>query len=223
MVNVSVKEQCYLKNPAETKLGERIIGASVQLIAELGFEKFTFKRLAAKIGSTEASVYRYFENKHKLLLYLIAWYWTWRFHQLKALTDDIEEPNEKLKKIIHFLCKPVEVDSNFDYINEVELQEIIVAESIKTLHTKDVDDDRKHGYFSAFKDFIHFISDCMQSINPSYPYCHNLASMLIDNIQEQKFNIVHFSTISNLNHKKTESDLQAFFSHLIFSTLKSTI
>lgn len=44
MASVSVKEQCYLKNPAETKLGERIIGASVQLIAELGFEKFTDRK-----------------------------------------------------------------------------------------------------------------------------------------------------------------------------------
>jgi AcrR family transcriptional regulator len=223
MANVSVIEQCYLKNPAETKLGERIIGASVQLIAELGFEKFTFKRLANHIGSAEASVYRYFENKHKLLLYLIAWYWAWRFQQLEKLTAHITNPNLKLESIINFLCKPVEVDSDIAYINEVELQEIIVAESIKTIHTKEVDDDRKHGYFASFKKFIHFISDCMLTINPEYPYCHNLATMLIDNVQEQQFNFLHFTTLSDLSVKKTEKDLQNFFSHLIFATLKPDV
>lgn len=223
MANISVKEQCYLKNPAETKLGERIIGASVQLIAQLGFEKFTFKRLATHIASTEASVYRYFENKHKLLLYLIAWYWTWRFRQLQKITATESNPELKLKLVIGFLCKPVEVDRDIAYINEVELQEIIVSESIKTIHTKEVDDDRKHGYFASFKQCIHFISDCMADINPSYPYCHNLAAMLMDNVQEQQFNFLHFTTLSDLSIKKTEKDLQSFFTHLIFSTLKTEL
>lgn len=221
MSKIVVKEKCYLKNPTETKLGERIIGASIQLIAELGFERFTFKRLAINIGSTEASVYRYFENKHKLLLYLIAWYWHWRYNQLLSITSHITDPEEKLRKIIAFLCKAVEIDSTISHINEIELQEIVVAESIKTLHTKEVDDDRQHGYFASFKQFIHFVSDSMQPINPNYRYCHNLASMLIDNVQEQKFNSLHFTTLSDLNAQRVETDLQSFFTHLIFSTLKS--
>ena len=37
-------------------------------------EEFTFRKLAQKINTTEASVYRYFENKHRLLIYILAWY-----------------------------------------------------------------------------------------------------------------------------------------------------
>ena len=51
-------------------------------MVEIGFESFTFKKLAAKIESTEASVYRYFENKHKLLIYLVSWYWNWVEYRL---------------------------------------------------------------------------------------------------------------------------------------------
>ncbi|MDH5608082.1 MAG: TetR/AcrR family transcriptional regulator, partial [Cyclobacteriaceae bacterium] len=41
------------------------------MIAQIGFERFNFKKLSTTINSTEASVYRYFKNKHQLLDYLI--------------------------------------------------------------------------------------------------------------------------------------------------------
>ena len=56
------------------------------MIDQLGFEQFTFKKLARAIGSTEASVYRYFDNKHRLLTYLIAWYWKWMEYQINYRT-----------------------------------------------------------------------------------------------------------------------------------------
>jgi AcrR family transcriptional regulator len=71
----------YLRDPQQTELGQKIINASVVLIDTLGFEQFTFKKLAEEIDSTEASIYRYFENKHRLLLYLVGWYWTWLEYQ----------------------------------------------------------------------------------------------------------------------------------------------
>ncbi|MFZ9029367.1 MAG: TetR/AcrR family transcriptional regulator, partial [Crocinitomicaceae bacterium] len=76
-VSISVNENVFLKDPTSTELGRKIVRASIDLIDELGFEDFTFKKLALAIGSTEASVYRYFENKHNLLAYLTMWYWGW--------------------------------------------------------------------------------------------------------------------------------------------------
>lgn len=40
------------------------------MIYKTGYEAFTFKKLAEDIGTTEAGIYRYFENKYKLLVYL---------------------------------------------------------------------------------------------------------------------------------------------------------
>ena len=67
----------YLKNPLETALGRKIIKHSIELMQDQGLDGFTFKKLANQIGSNESSIYRYFENKHKLLLYLISYYWRW--------------------------------------------------------------------------------------------------------------------------------------------------
>ncbi len=76
-VKFKMNEHLYLRNPDESDLGRRIITNSVRMIGEMGFESFTFKKLATEIETTEASVYRYFENKHRLLVYLITWYWSW--------------------------------------------------------------------------------------------------------------------------------------------------
>ena len=70
---IKLQHELFLRDPQETELGKKIIEQGILLIDKLGFEEFTFKKLASKIGSTEASVYRYFENKHRLLMYLTAW------------------------------------------------------------------------------------------------------------------------------------------------------
>ncbi|MGA1435671.1 MAG: TetR/AcrR family transcriptional regulator, partial [Candidatus Kapaibacteriota bacterium] len=64
-----------IKNPRQTELGRSILFHGINMISEVGFEDFTFKKLGNAIGSPEASIYRYFENKHKFLLYVNALYW----------------------------------------------------------------------------------------------------------------------------------------------------
>jgi len=68
-LQVSLNSNLYLKDPKSTELGERIVQRGMEMIDELGLEQFTFRKLANDIGTTETSVYRYFLNKHRLLLY----------------------------------------------------------------------------------------------------------------------------------------------------------
>ena len=69
-IKIQVNPKTYVKDPETSDLGKKIIKNSILLIDEIGFEEFTFKKLGEKIGSNESSIYRYFENKHKLLVYL---------------------------------------------------------------------------------------------------------------------------------------------------------
>jgi len=43
---IPVLAQIAIRNPQATNLGQRIIEGSINLIDELGFENFTFKKLA---------------------------------------------------------------------------------------------------------------------------------------------------------------------------------
>ena len=76
-LHIQLNEKIYLKNPSSSDLGNRIVSESVLMIDELGLEQFNFKKLATRLNTTESSIYRYFDNKHKLLIYHVSWFWTW--------------------------------------------------------------------------------------------------------------------------------------------------
>jgi len=90
-LKISVPDKIFIKDPESSDLGKRIIEHSILLIDEIGFDSFTFKKLGVKIGSNESSIYRYFESKHKLLLYLTSWYWAWIEYQLVFAPPSIQD------------------------------------------------------------------------------------------------------------------------------------
>ena len=147
MIQLVLNDKYFLRDPQHTELGVKIVRHSILMIDELGFEQFTFKKLAQAIGSTEASVYRYYDNKHKLLIYLIAWYWKWMEYQIDYRTNNVADARERLKLALQTVCRPVEEDPSFAHINEAILHRIVVAESNKTYLTKRVDEDNKEGLF----------------------------------------------------------------------------
>ena len=144
-VSIQLKVKSFIRDPNDTDLGRKIIENSILLIDQLGFEAFTFKKLASIIDSTEASVYRYFENKHKLLIYLISWYWSWLEYRLNVEFLKVHKPEQKLDFFLKVITTPGNVDSEFKFVNGVALHRIVVSESPKAFLTKDVDADNKDG------------------------------------------------------------------------------
>ena len=104
-ITITVNDKLYVKNPETSALGKKIIENSILLIDEIGFENFTFKKLGEIIGSNESSIYRYFESKHKLLLYLSSWYWGWMEYKLVFASSNISDKNEKLNRAIQINVK----------------------------------------------------------------------------------------------------------------------
>jgi len=88
-LQIIMNEKLFLRNPQLTDLGRKILLHSIQLIHKNGFESFTFKKLAEDIGTTEAGIYRYFENKHRLLIYITAWYWSWLEYRVTIFTQNM--------------------------------------------------------------------------------------------------------------------------------------
>lgn len=153
-LQIKMNEALFLRNPESSELGKNILKHSIQLIYKTGFESFTFKKLAEDIGTTEAGIYRYFENKHKLLLYLTAWYWGWLEFQISFQTNNINDPADKLKRVIKLLATAVEDDEQINYINEGLLHQIIIAEGSKAYLTKQVEEDNKQLFLNPTKTFV---------------------------------------------------------------------
>lgn len=198
---ITVNEKLYVKDPETSDLGKRILQNSIFLIDEIGFEAFTFKKLGDKIQSNESSIYRYFPNKHKLLVYLSSWYWSWVEYNLVLATNNIENPIEKLSKAIKIVTQKIEDDPKTPHIDESILNKIIVAEFTKTLLTKEVDEENKEGFFSVYKRVIYRLIEMIEAANPKYPYAKSLASTIIEGTLHQNYLKDHFKTITNLSDK----------------------
>ena len=216
-ITISVNEKLYVKNPETSDLGKKIIENSILLIDEIGFEHFTFKKLGEKIGSNESSIYRYFESKQKLLLYLTSWYWGWIEYKLVFATNNIENPLEKLKKAIIVVTEKIEDDSTTLHVNESILNKIIIAEYIKTLLTKDIDDENKDGSFLTYKRVINRIIEMIEKVNHNYEFPKSLASSIVDGAMHQHFLKEHLKTITDCNDDITPTH---FYINLIENTLR---
>ena len=207
----------YSKNPNSSELGRRIVSASIELIDELGFEAFTFKKLGQHIGSNESSIYRYFDSKHMLLLYLICWYWSWVEYKLVFAISNVNSPKVRLEEAIKILTKEVIVDNSFSYINEVILHKIIVAESSKAYHTKEVDAENKKGYFKAYKRVVQRVSDLVIENNSKFEFPHMLVSSVIEGAHKQRFFSEHLPSLTDT--KKGRDSIVNFYTELIFKVI----
>lgn len=214
---ISVPEKIYIKDPETSILGKNIIEHSILLINDIGFDNFNFKKLGIIIASNESSIYRYFESKHKLLLYLTSWYWAWIEYQLVFETNNLSNDQEKLLKAIEIVTRSIKEDSTYSHINEVILNKIIINENSKSFLTKDVDQENKAGYFEVYKGIVHRLKEMILAVNPNYAFASSLASTLIDASLHQHFLKDHFSSITDCN---TSEDPTKFLSDLTINTLK---
>jgi AcrR family transcriptional regulator len=202
-LKIQVNDKIYVKDPETSSLGRKIIQESILLIDEIGFENFTFKKLGERIGSNESSIYRYFESKHKLLVYLCSWYWGWMECRLALYTTNIVDPMEKLKRAITIITEKIQDDSTTLHINEAVLNKIIIAEFTKTLLTKEVDEENKEGFFLVYKRVINQMIDIIQEVNPDYNYAKSLASSIVEGSLHQHFLKDHLKTITNCNENNS--------------------
>ncbi|MFD2543543.1 TetR/AcrR family transcriptional regulator [Lacinutrix gracilariae] len=216
-LKINVPEKIYLKDPESSKLGRRIIEQSILLIDEIGFDSYTFKKLGVKIGSNESSIYRYFESKHKLLLYLTSWYWAWIEYQLVFATHNITDEKLQLQKAIEVVTRSIKEDNTFLYINEVVLNRIVINEYSKSYLTKEVDTENKEGYFIVYKRLVTRLRDMMIKINPKYKYASTLASTVVEGALHQHFLKEHFKSITDCDATTTPTQ---FFTELTFNALK---
>jgi len=199
--DISIPEGLFLKAPFESKLGRSIISNSIILMDEIGFEAFTFKKLANKMGSNETSLYRYFENKHFLLLYLVVWYWNWVSYLIDYNTKNIIDPNRKLDLIIDNFVDATKENPSVDFVNEKILHRIIISESAKAYHTKNIDEENKHGFYHSYKSLIQKVADVILEIDPKFPYPHSFASTLFEMANNEIYFAQHLPRLTDIKVK----------------------
>jgi AcrR family transcriptional regulator len=219
-LRIDLNEKLYLRDPQATDLGRRLVAESVLLIDEIGFEQFTFKKLAQRMESTEASLYRYFENKHKLLVYLVSWHWAWLRYQIRFHTHNVPDARERLRLILGILTQAHEDDPATTQLDEAALYRIVVHEASKSYLTRDVDGDNREGLFREYKQLAAGIVAVVQEINPAYAYPHALVSTLLESARKQLFFAQHLPSLTDAATRDAASNnIHTFLEQLAFATL----
>jgi AcrR family transcriptional regulator len=216
---VKMNANLYLRDPEGTDIGKQIIKIAVQMIADLGYEQFTFKKLAIEMNSTEATVYRYFENKHRLLIYLIDWYWSFIEFQVIFQLNNIKSAEEKIIKLIDILVWEDNATDVFSELDQQSLYYIAIAEGSKTYLSKDVDENNKELLFKPYKDLCARIALLFKEYNPTYKYPASLASTLVETAHMQYYFMQHLPRLSDCSKKKNPKDIEAYLEHFVFGAL----
>ena len=219
-IQITLNERLYVRDPQETLLGKKIIKHSILLIDEIGFEAFTFKKLAHRMHSTEASVYRYFENKHMLLLFLVSWFWEWVNYLIDINSKNITDPKQKLTIIISTMVFASKENPSIEYVNESVLHRIIIAEGAKTYHTKLVDSENKEGLFRNYKNLVDKVSSVILAIKPDFQYPRALASNLFEMANNHIYFGKHLPRLTDVSVEEEDFDeVESMLEYFAFTML----
>ncbi|HEY0654385.1 MAG TPA: TetR/AcrR family transcriptional regulator [Chryseosolibacter sp.] len=218
----NVSEKLYLRDPQKSAVGQAIIRHSVALIDRDGFDNITFKKLAEAIDSTEATIYRYFENKFRLLQYLIVWHWTSVNFEIDYHVNNIAAPQDKLKICLQVLAgmrKPF----NATIIDQQALNRVVIAEFDKFYLSKTIDRDYEEGLLDPFNETCQRIAALVKQINPKYPFPHSLISTAINAARHQVYFSKHLPQLCDIkNDERTLHDrLYKFLEGFVLTTIKA--
>lgn len=216
-IQIQICGKVYLKDPQSSELGKKIIAHSIDMIEELGFDLFTFRKLSKELSTSEASIYRYFESKHKLLGYLTAWYWNWLELRLLFLLANVSSPTERLRRAISLFTEQVENEASTTHVNEQKLHRIVIAESSKVYLTKDVDMDNSEGFYAGYAQLVNRVSEVIKEINPDYKYPHMLVSTVIEGAHYQRYFAAHIPHLTD--QLRDEDSTASFFTDLVFNAI----
>jgi AcrR family transcriptional regulator len=218
-IQIKVNDKIYLKDPESSEIGKNIIREGAEMINEMGLEAFTFKKLAIVLSTTESTIYRYFENKQKLLMYLISWYWGWLEYEMVLSSINIADANERLKNTIETICNPLKNKMDHEYFKLEALHGIIVEESLKAFLTKNVDFDNETGLFANYKRIHDRLIGHIREINSQYKFANTLASVIIESVNQQRFIARHFPKLTDIDREGEK--LSGFLFNMVISTILS--
>ncbi len=219
-VTFKVNEKIYLRDPESSELGKLIVKTAIDLIYSIGFEHFTFKKLATETKSTEATIYRYFENKHRLLLYIINWYWSYLEFLLLFQLQHIQDPKTKLGAIIQLLTHELPESAGKSDYNKKLLNHIVIAESSKVFLVKEVLAINKHEVFKPYKDLCGQIAEVIHAYNPSFQYPKSLSSTIVESAHQQQFFCTFLPRLTDIDSKNKQEYTLHFLQDMVFKVLR---
>ena len=200
VVRIAPNPELSLRDPQGTELGRRILRHGIIALHELGLEDFTFRKLAAAAGCTEASIYRYFRSKYQLLRYLVAYYWDWVHCLINAAIAEEIAPRARLRAALRALTHPMQANPDVPHIDEPLLHRLVLTEGTKAYHTRHVDAANDRGLFLGYKSLTEELARLILAVDPGFPYPRALGSSLFEMAHNHVYFAEHLPRLTDLAH-----------------------
>lgn len=218
-VQLRVDPKFHVKDPATSELGQAIVGQGILLLDELGYEAFTFRKLAERIGTTEASIYRYFKSKHRLLLYVTEWYWNWMEYRIVLATANVTDARERLRLALRELTRRIVRDELIPHVDEEALYRVVVAESSKVYLHRDVTEENRKGLFLSYKRLCRHVADLIEAVSPKYRYPVALVSTVVESSHLQRYFSEHLPRLTDVDRRRPDASTTEFLTEMVFRAI----
>ncbi len=216
----TLSSDLYLKDPLSSEVGKKILSVGAKLILDMGLESFTAKKLAIAASTTEATVYKYFPNKQRLLQYYFQLYWTWLEQQIKVFTAIETDPEEKLRKAVRVVGQIPAVAADPGLVSKEDLRNLVILEGSKAYHHIQVDEDNAKKLFAPFKSVVKLLADMIVTVSPKHPFPFALATTLIEMAHSLEFYQEHLPSLTDFPKDQQNQKLTEFLIQILFNSLK---
>lgn len=197
-IDIDISKNLSIKDPFSSELGKKIVINGLSLINHYGFEDFNFKKLAVACSTTEASVYRYFNNKVQLLAFLTAYYWNWTEYLTELYCNAAKSPKAKLTVLINVICNHEISPENINGIQYNDLHQLINCEWQKLIYNKETKLIPANAAFEDYKRFKKMASAILTDLNKNLKEPQAIITTIIITANTQLFFSKKFQTLSSI-------------------------
>ena len=134
----------------------------------------------------------------------MVWYWNWVSYLIDYNSKNITDPNLKLDLIIDNFVDATKENPSIEFINEKILHRVMISESSKSYHTKNIDEENKQGFYLSYKALIQKVADVILEIDPKFPYPHSFASNLFEMANNEIFFAEHLPRLTDVKVKNED-------------------
>jgi AcrR family transcriptional regulator len=205
-----------LRDPEQTELGRAMLVGGLQLMNEIGLEALTFRKLAAEIGSTEVTLYKYFPNKQRLLQYYFQLYWLWLRQVCGHEVERSRDAHDALRRSIEAICGVWPKDLPPLQLDAAALRLLVIEEGMKSYLHKNVDADNARRLFAPYKELSAFLAGRLTACRRSVPMPRSFATTVIEMAHSLPFAMEHLPSLTELSSRK---DLKQLSRHLFHRTV----
>lgn len=184
------------------------------MMNDLGLEAFTFKKLTERAECTEATIYKYFPNKQRLLQYYFQLYWMWLDTHCQQEGRTFADPWTRVQGDIRALCGLWTEGAMAAQLDPVALRSLVIVEGSKSYLHRNVDEDNKLKLFQPYKDLCAHLASELKACDRKCKFPRTFATTLIEMAHSLEFAMEHLPALTELSTKGDRKQLARFLIEL---------